>query len=175
MSNIFIVGMPASGKTTFGNKLAKELGYDFIDLDLYIETNEGKSISDIFNQIDEERFRELERFYLTKLKIKTKTVISTGGGTAAYKDNMEWMNKHGITIYLKVNFETLLQRNCTNKTSRPLFAGSSNKEIEDKMYFLLEKREPFFSLAALIINNDHTIIEMQNTDNEVINSISKIL
>lgn len=175
MPKIFLVGMPASGKTTIGAKLAKRLGYRFIDLDHYIEKKESKTIATIFREAGENAFRALERLYLFQLKDEDDTVISTGGGTATFHDNMKWMNSHGFTIYLKEDLETIIQRNLENTRNRPLFSNKSEKEIKDKMYFLLENREPLYSTAALIINKTNGNTNINNTDNQYISEINKIL
>lgn len=172
---IFIVGMPACGKSTFGKKLAHRLKIKFYDLDKIIEKGEGKSINSIFEELGEKNFRELERFYLMGLKNKKKSVISTGGGTPAYFDNMEWMNKHGISIYLDVKIEELIIRNTRNKAFRPLFANNSDEEIKEKMYNLLETREPFYLLSSLIHKDSAYYNQKLSIDNQHFELINEII
>lgn len=175
MTKIFVVGMPASGKTTFGAKLAKALNYSFVDLDKLIEENENKSIAKMFEDIGELGFREIERFYLQGLKDLQHAVISTGGGSVAFLDNMEWMNSNGLTIYLEVDIATLIQRNTVNRRFRPLFADSSNEEIEEKMYFLMEKRVQFYELSTLVVNKQSVKTTNNISDNQQVNEVKKII
>lgn len=167
--------MPASGKSTYGKKLARRLKMKFYDLDKIIEKGEGKSINSIFEELGEKNFRELERFYLMGLKSKKKSIISTGGGTPAFFDNMEWMNKHGITIYLDVEIEELIIRNTRNKAFRPLFANYSDEEIKEKMYNLLETREPFYLLSSLIHKDSVYYNQNLCTDNQYLEQIKEII
>jgi shikimate kinase len=87
--------MPGSGKSTWGKKLAKALQYNFVDLDKLIELNEQLSIEDIFRQKGEEYFRDLEHKYLLKTIVMNNVVISCGGGTPCYNDNMNLINENG--------------------------------------------------------------------------------
>ena len=89
---IFLVGYMGSGKSTLGKKLAYNLKYNFIDLDTYIEEQEGRTINEIFNDDGEDNFRKLERVYLHRVIDIENVVISVGGGTPCFFDNMEQMN-----------------------------------------------------------------------------------
>lgn len=98
----FLIGFMGAGKTTLGKRLARQAALPFIDLDVYIETNSGKSISALFAAIGETAFRALEREALERLTATHEAqsaIISCGGGTPCFNDNMAWMNDHGTTIY----------------------------------------------------------------------------
>jgi shikimate kinase len=97
---IFLVGFMGAGKTTLGKKLAAKLGYSFVVLDAVVEKGEGKYIRDIIAEHGESYFREKESETLKQLSL-VDSVISTGGGTPCYYDNMQWMNDKGITIYVE--------------------------------------------------------------------------
>jgi shikimate kinase len=99
-----------SGKTTAGKELASLLGWSFKDLDSKIEEHSGKSIPEIFSQNGEDYFRRVESALLKDFKGETKTVISTGGGTPCYSDNMDYMLKTGLTLYLKMTPAQLKNR-----------------------------------------------------------------
>ena len=99
---IYIIGFMGSGKSTAGKKLASLMGWTFVDLDKKIEEFAGKSIPEIFAQDGETSFREIEAKILRSLNSLKNTVISTGGGTPCYSDNMEYMLDTGLTLYLKL-------------------------------------------------------------------------
>ena len=107
---IFIVGFMGCGKSTLGKKLAYNIEYDFIDLDIYIQEQEGKSIKEIFVENGEDYFRKLERACLKKVINNKKTVISVGGGTPCYFDNIQLMNENGLTIYINMHPKYLISR-----------------------------------------------------------------
>jgi len=134
---IYIIGFMGSGKTTAGIKLASLLGWSFIDLDKKIEEYAGKTIPDIFSQEGEGYFRDLETRLLKTLKSCTDTIISTGGGTPCYSDNMDFMLETGLTVYLKLTPGELKNRLSDSKGERPLIKGLGREKllsfIEDKL------------------------------------------
>ncbi len=99
---LYIIGFMGSGKSTAGKKIASHIGWSFIDLDKKIEEHTGKTIPEIFSQDGENYFREIETKLLRNLKTGSDTVISTGGGTPCHSDNMNFMLKTGLTLYLKL-------------------------------------------------------------------------
>lgn len=107
MSKIFLIGYMGSGKSTAGKKLAAELGYAFIDLDHFLEKEYQQTIPEIFAARGEAEFRNMEHNTLKKVLEKSDVVISAGGGTPCYFNNMELMNNNGITIYLKMSVDAL--------------------------------------------------------------------
>jgi len=144
---IFLIGYMGSGKSTVGKKLASQLGYDFADHDELIEKAVGKSVSEIFQEDGEERFREMEHHLLISLMTKDNVVISTGGGTPCHYNNMQLMNENGLTIYLKMSADTLVNRLRNAKTERPILAGKSAEDLYNFIVTHLENREPFYSEA----------------------------
>lgn len=152
MDNIYLVGMPGSGKTTLGKKLANTLDYEFVDLDFLIQQNEGMSIEQIFEEKGEDFFREIERMYLQSTNKLKKTIISTGGGTPCFFDNMEWINQHGLSIFLNISLEQLMQRILQNPTKRPLLKGLSESEVYEKLLNLMEIRNPYYLKSKLIVD-----------------------
>jgi shikimate kinase len=144
---IFLVGYMGSGKSTAGKKLAKLLGYTFIDHDELIEKAVGKSVYDIFQEDGEEKFREMEHNMLISLLPKDNMVVSTGGGTPCNYNNMELMNRNGLTIYLKMSADSLVNRLRNAKTERPLIIGKSAEDLYNFIVSHLEKREPFYAEA----------------------------
>ncbi len=148
---IFLCGYMGSGKTTIGKKLALKLGYPFFDLDHYLSEKYKQSISNLFKSIGESQFRIRESEALKETENMQNTVISTGGGTPCFFDNMDWMNQHGKTIYLKLDPKTLAQRVSAN-TERPLLAGLSGDDLLKFISEKLEEREHYYSKAQLIVD-----------------------
>jgi shikimate kinase len=140
--------MMGSGKTWYGNRLAERLNLPFVDLDQVIETHEERSINTIFENDGEGYFREIEAKYLRELvEEHDNVVISTGGGTPCFHDNMVWMRQTGFTIYLRVPADLLATRLISANQSRPLIKDVAPNQMHEKITSLLEKREPFYLLA----------------------------
>lgn len=150
--NIYLIGFMGSGKTTAGKHLALKLGYDFLDLDRCIAAYEQKSIATIFNESGEPAFRLLEKNYLLQTFQKTNTVVSCGGGTPCFFDNMEMMNAHGITIYLQMSAKELYSRLKNAKTERPLLAGKTETELLDFIDAKLQERQSFYNQATISVS-----------------------
>lgn len=144
---IYLIGMPGCGKSTEGKQLAKHLGWVFIDLDHFIEEQEGVSIENIFANKGELYFRKIEKAALQKTFELNHTIIACGGGTIAFEDNMKQINFYGASIYLKASNNFLLSRIKASKSLRPLFLGLSEENILRKIAELGVKRASYFSLA----------------------------
>jgi shikimate kinase len=149
---VFIWGMPGSGKTTLGKKLAKQLNYDWIDSDNYIENAEGKSVSEIFDKHGEEYFRELEKKSLGEFLNLNKVLISCGGGFPVFNENNKTMLENGFCIYLKAELGLLNKRLIENNSKRPLLSGSNEGAILIKLTEIFENRKEIFETAHLQIN-----------------------
>ena len=145
-SRIYLIGFMGSGKSHIGPLLASKLGYDFFDLDVEIE-NKGMCISEIFKQKGEEYFRKTERDVLLETANLTKTVIACGGGTPCFFDNMEWMNKNGLTILLNPPLENIIERLRLDGNKRPLLSNKSEDEIQTYIIELLKTRIQFYHKA----------------------------
>ena len=146
---IYLTGFMGSGKSTFGRLLARELDCRFLDLDKYIEEQEKMSISEIFAKYGEGRFREIERQAVHESTSFGKTVIATGGGVPCHFDNMEIMNRHGLTIYLKVSPDALADRLMPGREHRPLIAGKNKEEMLEFITSSLKQRRPYYEKSAL--------------------------
>ncbi len=149
---IFLIGFMASGKTSIGEKIAKKLNLQFIDIDNVIEEESGLQISDIFTERGEDYFRNLEENALNKIIEKENVVIATGGGTTCFFDNMELMNKNGITVYIKLSALDLFNRLENSQTDRPLLKGLNKEKLLAKIVELLNKREKFYKQAQYTID-----------------------
>lgn len=156
MSNLFLVGFMGAGKSVLGRKLAARLHLRFVDLDAYIEETTQQSIPSLFQSQGEEGFRLIERDCLHRLAQSTGMVVSTGGGTPCHHGNMEWMNAHGITLYLNVSQEELLRRLDTpaSKAKRPLISQLDTDELRLTIASMLASRLPYYQQASHIIDID---------------------
>ena len=149
---IYIIGFMGSGKTTAGKKLASLLGWSFIDLDKRIEEYAGKTIPEIFSQSGEDYFRIIENQLLRNLKMCTKTVISTGGGTPCYIDNMDYMIETGLTIYLKLTPAELKSRLSQSKGKRPLIKDLDQNELTSFIKEKLAVREKWYERSDITMD-----------------------
>lgn len=162
---IFLVGMPGSGKTTFGKQLAVTLNLKFIDLDQEISDKEGKPITDIFKEDGESYFRKLEAQTLRKIVEKQKNfVLATGGGTSCFYDSMNFMNDTGITIFLNVPVEDLAKRVLSdNGHERPLLKPEADTQVFEKLESLYTSRIRYYEMAHITVDankpDDERLIE----------------
>ena len=147
MVRIIIIGYMGAGKTTVGKALAKELGIPFYDLDWYIENRRRKTVSEIFAEVGEEGFRQIEHNMLHEVAEFEDVIISCGGGTPCFFDNMEYLNSQGETIYLKATPEVLHKHLRMGKTIRPLLLDKSPEEMLLFIREQLQHREPFYLKA----------------------------
>lgn len=147
---IYLVGFMGSGKTFTGKRLAESLGFSFADLDDLIKEDAGQSISGIFAANGEAYFRRLERRALHRTGDMENTVISTGGGAPCYFDNMEWMNAHGITVFLDTPAEMLATRLLPERAHRPLLQPYDEDTLADFIQSKLSERMYFYGQAAIV-------------------------
>ena len=147
MTRIFLIGYMGAGKTTLGRALATALGVQFIDLDSYIEERFRKTISQIFAEKGEEEFRNIERRMLHEVGEFEDVIISTGGGTPCFFDNVEYMNAQGTTVFLDVPVERLFIRLSIARQKRPLIKEKNDDELRTFIIEQLQKRLPHYSKA----------------------------
>ena len=147
MTRIFLIGYMGAGKTTLGRALAAELGVEFIDLDCYIEERFRKTISQIFAEKGEEEFRNIERRMLHEVGEFENVIISTGGGTPCFFDNIEYMNSQGTTVFLDVPVERLFIRLSIARSKRPLIKDKNDEELRAFIAEQLGKRLPHYCNA----------------------------
>jgi shikimate kinase len=149
-TRIYLIGFMGSGKTSVGWRLAKKLGWQFIDLDEEIERGQGRPVAEIFRDHGEARFRQLERECLKRLSSSAsaeKSVIALGGGTFLDPENRAVTESTGLTVWLKVSFATVAGRVKIDST-RPKF--SSEEQAES----LFQSRVPYYALAKMHISTD---------------------
>jgi shikimate kinase len=156
---IYLIGFMGSGKTTVGRPLATRLGYQFIDQDDVIEERFGMTITEIFAKVGEPEFRKTEREVLADLSQMDHVVIATGGGCPCFFDNMETMNRHGLSIYLKGDPKTLVHRLKDSHGTRPLIKDKSEEELIQYVTDKLAEREPFYSKAKYTVETRNLKVE----------------
>lgn len=149
---VYLIGFMGSGKSTFGRRMASRAGWDFTDLDTLIETREGRSVENIFREAGEDYFREVEARTLRQIAPDNNIVIACGGGTPCYRDNMEYMNNTGLTVYLKLNTATLFRRLANARKVRPLIKDMSRDELENYISTKLAEREINYNKSRIIID-----------------------
>lgn len=147
--NVYCIGYMGAGKSTLGKKLAASLSYQFLDLDTYIEKTSGRKISYLFSQGMEELFRKLERVALIYTATKTNMVISTGGGTPCFFDNIDMINRNGVSIYFELDAKSLAQRLEMAKVKRPLLKDKTSEELEAFVSQHLAEREAIYKQAHI--------------------------
>lgn len=148
MTRILLIGFMAAGKTTLGKALARDLGLQFVDLDHYIEGRYHCSVSQLFAERGEEAFREIERNMLHEVAEFEDVVISTGGGTPCFFDNIDYMNRQGTTVFLEASVDVIFTRLTIARTQRPLVAGKSPDELRTYIRQMLDLRLPYYTQAA---------------------------
>lgn len=143
-----------SGKSSIGRLLAPSLGLPFIDLDQYIEQQQGLSVPALFESLGEAAFRDLERAALRTVAQGAPAVVATGGGAPCYFDNMSIMKAAGKTLYLKTSPEALALRLRPELGTRPLLNGQDAQSLPGFIAGLLAKRAPFYEQADIVVLTD---------------------
>ena len=165
---IFLIGFMGSGKSYWGRQWAPQLGYSFHDLDEVIEAEEDQAVLDIFESKGEDYFRLKEAELLRSLAQFDDCIISCGGGTACFYDNLDWMNENGLTIYLSAAPQYLLEKIMNELDKRPLVKNFNEAEI---LFFIekkLKERMPFYEKAK-------RTVEVAEIDDKTLRKISKAI
>jgi len=152
---IVLLGYMGSGKSTLARLLSKDLSVELIDLDDYIEESENSSITDLFKDKGELYFRKKENFYLKQLlDLDKDMILSVGGGTPCYSDNIDLINEKSTSVYLRSSVQSLYNRLVKEKSNRPLIARISDKDLKEFIAKHLFERSPFYEKAGIIIQTD---------------------
>lgn len=152
MHRIIIIGYMGSGKTTVGRALAHNLGLSFYDLDWYIESRMHKTVKQLFDEKGEAGFRLIERNLLHELAEFENIVISCGGGTPCFFDNMAYLNAQGDTVYLKATPDVLYGHLKMGKTVRPLLLDKTEDEVQTFISRQLVERETYYNKAKYTLD-----------------------
>ena len=158
---IFVTGLPASGKSTFGKELAGVLGWPFIDLDEVIVQQEGMSVPEVIEMKGEPAFRKIESEALREVGVmKDCFVLATGGGAPCFHFNMDFMNEQGVTLYLDVSpGEIALRMMEDGVEKRPLIRSYDHQDLIEELRTLHEKRSPFYNQSKIKLNGRQVTVE----------------
>ena len=169
MRRIILVGYMGSGKTTVGKALSKETGMMFYDLDWYIESRMRKTVAQIFAEKGEEGFRKIEYNMLHEVAEFEDVIISCGGGTPCFFDNMDYLNQQGDVVYLKATPEVLYRHLLMGKVERPLIKGKTPDELIAYITNHLQEREPYYGKAA------HTLdVSIMDSGDKISDSVTRL-
>ena len=151
MKPIFLIGYMGCGKTTLGEVLARQMGLQYIDLDEFIEQRQGMTITEIFDEKGEKRFRELETEALRVVAMMADVIVGCGGGTPCHGDNMALMNAAGTTVWLTTSPERITARLLLpdQKAKRPKIAHLPDDAVLSLVERELAIRTPYYSQAQL--------------------------
>ena len=147
MGRTSIIGYMGACKTTLGKALSRETGMPFYDLDWYIESRMHKTVKELFDAHGEEGFRKIEHNLLHEVAEFEHVIISCGGGTPCFFDNLDYMNQQGETVYLKATPDVLHAHLKMGRTVRPLLLDKTPDEVKAFIHEQLALREPFYAKA----------------------------
>jgi shikimate kinase len=154
VKHVVLTGFMAVGKTAVGRRLAKRLGYDFIDTDQLIEQQGGMTIAQMFERLGEAAFRERERRVIAELLPAKPTVIATGGGTFVDEENRHRLKHLGVVVCLVTSLETILDRVGRND-ARPLAQGDARRRLTE----LYELRKPAYGKADVLVETEGLTVD----------------
>lgn len=159
---IVLIGLPGSGKSTFGKQLASTLNFPFYDLDSLVEENFKMKIPEIFSKLGEGQFRKWESESLKKiLESQHSYVLASGGGCPCFNDNMDLINEHAVSVYLDVPLGEISKRLGVSKIqNRPMFQDLDRVEISMKLKSLLTDREYFYNQAKIKLSGEDFSAEL---------------
>ena len=169
MKRIILIGYMGSGKTTVGKALSKETGMMFYDLDWYIENRMRKTVSQIFAERGEEGFRKIEYNMLHEVAEFEDVIISCGGGTPCFFDNMDYLNQQGDVVYLKATPETLYKHLLMAKIERPLLKDKAPEELIDYITEHLKERAPYYEKAHYTLD-----VNVLDNNDKIATSVERI-
>jgi shikimate kinase len=150
---IFLIGMPGSGKSTLGKQLAQKLNVPFTDLDTEIEDSEGMVVSEIFSKLGEDAFRQIESQTLIERSSSDESfVMATGGGAPCFYNGIDTMNASGLTIFLDVSINEIVER-LSSKKDRPLLVSETPQELKKRLEALEMKRRNIYKKASIVVEN----------------------
>ena len=154
---IVLLGYMGSGKSTVGQVLAKDLGFDFLDLDAYIEQKQQTTISELFDSKGELFFRKVEAEAVKQLSKNSESlVLALGGGTPCYSNTMQFLVNHPNvkTIFLNLSIKNLSKRLINGKAKRPLIANLNDEDISEFIAKHLFERSFYYNQAEIIVQTD---------------------
>lgn len=162
MNRIYLLGFMGAGKTTVGKALAKQLNWTFLDLDHYIESVSGQTVSEIFSEEGEGAFRNRERQALEDTFRMERVVVATGGGCPCFLDNMDAIRARGFAVFLDCVPADLARRLRGQRHDRPLLSDLEDGELENFISNLLHQRRPVYLTADLVVDAGRNVSTVVN-------------
>ncbi len=160
---ISLTGFMGVGKSTIADKLSSHLYCKYLDLDRYIETLEGKRVEELFHELGEQSFRDIEERALERFISQNREkliVLSLGGGALISQKNCELIKRETKCIYLRADIETLTRRLIKSRKSRPLVSSDSESSLKERITELFKKREEgYLRSSSIIIDVDNLTIK----------------
>ena len=173
MVRIFLTGYMGAGKTTLGKAFARKMNVPFVDLDWYIEERFHKTVQQLFSERGEQGFRELEQKMLHEVAEFENVVISCGGGTPCFFDNIDYMNRQGKVVYLKASPEVLYEHLKMGKSVRPLLLNKTPEQVREFIVEQLAHREQFYSKADYTL--DINLLDNHDKINITVDKLQKLI
>ena len=168
---IYLTGFMGAGKTFLGKLWAEDNSLSFFDLDLLIEDEERMSVEKIFSTYSKDYFREKEAAVLRNTDRFDDCIIACGGGTPCFFDNMQWMNKTGVTVFLNESPENIFHHIINEKKMRPLLKSQTAESLPVFIEEKLNERIPFYSQSKISLPSEHL---NRNGFNFILNQIQQI-
>lgn len=167
---IYLTGFMGAGKTFLGKLWAEDNSLSFFDLDLLIEDEERMSVEKIFSTYGEDYFREKEAAVLRNTDRFDDCIIACGGGTPCFFDNMQWMNKTGVTVFLNESPENIFHHIINEKKMRPLLKSQTAESLPAFIEEKLKERIPFYNQSKISLPAEHL---NRNGFNFILNQIQQ--
>ena len=158
LDRIYLVGMPAAGKTTVGKLVAQAMQYDFFDMDQLLIQKHRRAILHIFEEQGEPAFRRLEANILREY-LPEKSILATGGGMPCFHDNMLFILQNGLSIFLNIPIKILLERVLAQQGKRPLFSQQSTEKLLNTIEMKYRERIQYYRQADITIDYDHLSVD----------------
>lgn len=156
---IYLIGFMGAGKTHWGKIWADHLQLKFLDLDTLVEEKAGLSIDEVFKLQGESEFRKIEQTCLYETEMQNHAIFALGGGTPCYANNMEWINEHGISVWLDASPVVLANRIEADTNQRPLLDDKKGDELLKYIISMLQIRQPTYQKARIRLDADRLRVD----------------
>ena len=172
--NLFLTGYRCSGKTTIGKSIARTIDWSFVDSDLFVIKESGKSIQDIIKTEGWDAFRRMERSALKQICANDRQVVATGGGMVLDEANIKTMQASGVVIWLDADAETIQKRMLQDKSTENFRPALTDKGLMEEIEDMLLQRRPYYKSTSdfTIPTDDVSINEITQRIIEKLNEIS---
>ena len=172
--NLFLTGYRCSGKTTIGKSIAGKIDWPFVDSDLLVIKESGKSIQDIIDTEGWDAFRRMERSAMKQICADDRQVVATGGGVVLDEGNILAMKNSGLVVWLEATAETIQKRMLQDKNTGSFRPALTDKELMEEIEDMLLQRRPYYESASdFTIQTDH--VPINEITQKIIEKLNKAL